>query len=121
MFLLLVYCAAMIALYLAPLGITSPCIMEENQLPPKPALVGHRGAPMVSDQHPGSGQGGWGRLLPQEKPGCGAQILVATGLDKLWPAQNSGVPTAARVAQAWRMGEHRVRRGMLQLQDRAAS
>lgn len=39
----------MIALYLAPLGITSPCIMEENQLPPKPALVGHRGAPMVSD------------------------------------------------------------------------
>lgn len=49
MFLLLAYCAVMIALYLAPLGITSPCIMEENQLPPKPALVGHRGAPMVSD------------------------------------------------------------------------
>ncbi|NWT62787.1 GDPD2 inositolphosphodiesterase, partial [Erythrocercus mccallii] len=46
-FVLLVFCAAMIALYLAPLGITSPCIMEENQLPPKPALVGHRGAPMV--------------------------------------------------------------------------
>uniref|UniRef100_A0A8B9QEF3 Glycerophosphodiester phosphodiesterase domain containing 2 n=1 Tax=Apteryx owenii TaxID=8824 RepID=A0A8B9QEF3_APTOW len=45
-FLLLVYCAVMIALYLAPLMITSPCIMEENQLPPKPALVGHRGAPM---------------------------------------------------------------------------
>lgn len=49
MFLLLAYSAVMIALYLAPLGITSPCIMEENQLPPKPALVGHRGAPMVSD------------------------------------------------------------------------
>lgn len=48
-FLLLAYSAAMIALYLAPLGITSPCIMEENQLPPKPALVGHRGAPMVSN------------------------------------------------------------------------
>lgn len=63
MFVLLVFCAAMIALYLAPLGITSPCIMEQNQLPPKPALVGHRGAPMVSDQHPGSAQGGWGKLL----------------------------------------------------------
>uniref|UniRef100_A0A669PLQ1 Glycerophosphodiester phosphodiesterase domain containing 2 n=1 Tax=Phasianus colchicus TaxID=9054 RepID=A0A669PLQ1_PHACC len=48
-FLLLAYSAVMIALYLAPLGITSPCIMEENQLPPKPALVGHRGAPMVSN------------------------------------------------------------------------
>ncbi|NXV20730.1 GDPD2 inositolphosphodiesterase, partial [Cepphus grylle] len=50
-FLLLVYCAVMIALYLAPLGITSPCIMEENQLPPKPALVGHRGAPMLAPEN----------------------------------------------------------------------
>ncbi|XP_039573423.1 glycerophosphoinositol inositolphosphodiesterase GDPD2 isoform X1 [Passer montanus] len=50
-FVLLVYCAAMIALYLAPLGITSPCIMEENQLPPKPALVGHRGAPMLAPEN----------------------------------------------------------------------
>ncbi|GAB0194939.1 glycerophosphoinositol inositolphosphodiesterase GDPD2 [Grus japonensis] len=51
LFLLLVYCMAMIALYLAPLGITSPCIMEENQLPPKPALVGHRGAPMLAPEN----------------------------------------------------------------------
>ncbi|KAM9179799.1 glycerophosphoinositol inositolphosphodiesterase GDPD2 [Mergus octosetaceus] len=50
-FLLLAYCAVMIALYLAPLGITSPCIMEENQLPPKPALVGHRGAPMLAPEN----------------------------------------------------------------------
>ncbi|KAM9274181.1 glycerophosphoinositol inositolphosphodiesterase GDPD2 [Morus bassanus] len=50
-FLLLVYCTVMIALYLAPLGITSPCIMEENQLPPKPALVGHRGAPMLAPEN----------------------------------------------------------------------
>ncbi|NXN41594.1 GDPD2 inositolphosphodiesterase, partial [Rhinoptilus africanus] len=50
-FLLLVYCAVMIALYLAPLGITSPCIMEENELPPKPALVGHRGAPMLAPEN----------------------------------------------------------------------
>ncbi|KAM6413321.1 glycerophosphoinositol inositolphosphodiesterase GDPD2 [Rhynochetos jubatus] len=50
-FLLLVYSAVMIALYLAPLGINSPCIMEENQLPPKPALVGHRGAPMLAPEN----------------------------------------------------------------------
>ncbi|NXN22412.1 GDPD2 inositolphosphodiesterase, partial [Nycticryphes semicollaris] len=50
-FLLLVYCTVMIALYLAPLGITSPCIMEENQLPPKPALIGHRGAPMLAPEN----------------------------------------------------------------------
>ncbi|XP_068019683.1 glycerophosphoinositol inositolphosphodiesterase GDPD2 isoform X1 [Melanerpes formicivorus] len=49
--LLLAYCALMIALYLAPLGITSPCIMEESQLPPKPALVGHRGAPMLAPEN----------------------------------------------------------------------
>ncbi|NXU77367.1 GDPD2 inositolphosphodiesterase, partial [Oreotrochilus melanogaster] len=49
--LLLVYSALMIALYLAPLGIASPCIMEENQLPPKPALVGHRGAPMLAPEN----------------------------------------------------------------------
>uniref|UniRef100_A0A8C3XC40 Glycerophosphodiester phosphodiesterase domain containing 2 n=1 Tax=Cyanoderma ruficeps TaxID=181631 RepID=A0A8C3XC40_9PASS len=50
-FVLLVFWAAMIALYLAPLGITSPCIMEQNQLPPKPALVGHRGAPMLAPEN----------------------------------------------------------------------
>uniref|UniRef100_A0A8C5UGI4 Glycerophosphodiester phosphodiesterase domain containing 2 n=1 Tax=Malurus cyaneus samueli TaxID=2593467 RepID=A0A8C5UGI4_9PASS len=50
-FLLLVYCAAMIALYLAPLAITSPCLMEEHQLPPKPALIGHRGAPMLAPEN----------------------------------------------------------------------
>ncbi|NXH13083.1 GDPD2 inositolphosphodiesterase, partial [Bucco capensis] len=50
-FLLLVYCIVMIALYLAPLQITSPCIMEKNQLPSKPALVGHRGAPMLAPEN----------------------------------------------------------------------
>ncbi|XP_065545510.1 glycerophosphoinositol inositolphosphodiesterase GDPD2 [Lathamus discolor] len=50
-FLLVLYCMVMTVLYLAPLGITSPCIMEENQLPPKPALVGHRGAPMLAPEN----------------------------------------------------------------------
>lgn len=34
------------AVFLCPLAICSPCIT--NNLPPKPALIGHRGAPMVS-------------------------------------------------------------------------
>lgn len=46
--LLLGYFGTMAALYLAPLAITSPCLLEESQLPPKPDLFGHRGAPMVS-------------------------------------------------------------------------
>lgn len=40
--------AVVFALYLAPLTISSPCIMEKKDLGPKPALIGHRGAPMVS-------------------------------------------------------------------------
>lgn len=40
--------AVVFALYLAPLSISSPCIMEKKDLGPKPALIGHRGAPMVS-------------------------------------------------------------------------
>lgn len=32
--------------FLSPLLIRSPCLTDE--LPPKPALVGHRGAPLVS-------------------------------------------------------------------------
>ncbi|XP_042335803.1 glycerophosphoinositol inositolphosphodiesterase GDPD2 isoform X2 [Sceloporus undulatus] len=49
--LLLVYLGAVLALYLAPLGIDSPCLMEPSQLPPKPALFGHRGAPMLAPEN----------------------------------------------------------------------
>lgn len=40
--------AVVFALYLAPLTISSPCLMEKKDLGPKPSLIGHRGAPMVS-------------------------------------------------------------------------
>uniref|UniRef100_A0A8C8RW94 Glycerophosphodiester phosphodiesterase domain containing 2 n=1 Tax=Pelusios castaneus TaxID=367368 RepID=A0A8C8RW94_9SAUR len=49
--LLLVYLGVTATLYLAPLTISSPCIMEESQLPPKPALAGHRGAPMLAPEN----------------------------------------------------------------------
>lgn len=48
MVILCTFSAAVFALYLAPLTISSPCIMEKKDLGPKPALIGHRGAPMVS-------------------------------------------------------------------------
>ncbi|XP_039210757.1 glycerophosphoinositol inositolphosphodiesterase GDPD2 [Crotalus tigris] len=49
--LLLLYLGATLALYLAPLGIDSPCFLEQSQLPPKPALFGHRGAPMLAPEN----------------------------------------------------------------------
>lgn len=109
MFLLILYCMVMIVLYLAPLGITSPCIMEENQLPPKPALVGHRGAPMVSDQHqqhPGTWSGWMGPVKARLCPARGHQhqTLAAAGLDKCWGPHTSQGSTELE------MNEHGVRR-----------
>lgn len=48
MAILCTFLTVVFALYLVPLTISSPCIMEEKDLSPKPALIGHRGAPMVS-------------------------------------------------------------------------
>ncbi|XP_077001112.1 glycerophosphoinositol inositolphosphodiesterase GDPD2 isoform X2 [Tamandua tetradactyla] len=49
--LLLLFFGATLAIYLAPLYISSPCIMEPRDLPPKPGLVGHRGAPMLAPEN----------------------------------------------------------------------
>ncbi len=45
-FIMMTFLVVSTAVFLCPLAICSPCIT--NILPPKPALVGHRGAPMVS-------------------------------------------------------------------------
>ncbi|XP_063102108.1 glycerophosphoinositol inositolphosphodiesterase GDPD2 isoform X4 [Cavia porcellus] len=44
--LLFLFFGVVLIIYLAPLCISSPCIMESRDLPPKPRLMGHRGAPM---------------------------------------------------------------------------
>ena len=44
---MVVFAGVSVAIFLSPLLIQSPCLVEEKQLPPKPALIGHRGAPMV--------------------------------------------------------------------------
>uniref|UniRef100_A0A8I3WXS3 Glycerophosphodiester phosphodiesterase domain containing 2 n=1 Tax=Callithrix jacchus TaxID=9483 RepID=A0A8I3WXS3_CALJA len=49
--LLLLFFGIVLVIYLAPLCISSPCIMEPRELPPKPGLVGHRGAPMLAPEN----------------------------------------------------------------------
>nr|XP_010329206.1 glycerophosphoinositol inositolphosphodiesterase GDPD2 isoform X2 [Saimiri boliviensis boliviensis] len=49
--LLLLFFGVVLVIYLAPLYISSPCIMEPTDLPPKPGLVGHRGAPMLAPEN----------------------------------------------------------------------
>ncbi|KAM4664924.1 glycerophosphoinositol inositolphosphodiesterase GDPD2 isoform 1-T1 [Discoglossus pictus] len=49
--LLAVYLVILCALYVSPIFISSPCIMKPNQLPPKPKLFGHRGAPMLAPEN----------------------------------------------------------------------
>uniref|UniRef100_A0A8D0BQQ2 Glycerophosphodiester phosphodiesterase domain containing 5 n=1 Tax=Salvator merianae TaxID=96440 RepID=A0A8D0BQQ2_SALMN len=51
MLLLGAYLTVVIALYLIPLTISSPCIMEKKDLGPKPAIIGHRGAPMLAPEN----------------------------------------------------------------------
>ncbi|XP_034744965.1 glycerophosphodiester phosphodiesterase domain-containing protein 5-like [Etheostoma cragini] len=46
-----VYLSILSALYLVPLGLNSPCIKEEGTLGPAPALIGHRGAPMLAPEN----------------------------------------------------------------------
>ncbi|XP_022074701.2 glycerophosphodiester phosphodiesterase domain-containing protein 5-like [Acanthochromis polyacanthus] len=46
-----VYLTVLSALYLVPLGLYSPCIKEEGTLGPAPALIGHRGAPMLAPEN----------------------------------------------------------------------
>ncbi|XP_014802586.1 PREDICTED: glycerophosphodiester phosphodiesterase domain-containing protein 4 [Calidris pugnax] len=45
------YLAILLFLFLIPLGMYSPCIREEGTLGPKPALIGHRGAPMLAPEN----------------------------------------------------------------------
>ncbi|XP_064206033.1 glycerophosphodiester phosphodiesterase domain-containing protein 5-like isoform X3 [Anguilla rostrata] len=48
---LLVYLSVLLALYLAPLTITSPCLMDRASLKQRPDVIGHRGAPMLAPEN----------------------------------------------------------------------
>ncbi|XP_048839229.1 glycerophosphodiester phosphodiesterase domain-containing protein 5-like [Brienomyrus brachyistius] len=45
------FLALLLALYLVPLGMYSPCIKEKGTLGPAPTLIGHRGAPMLAPEN----------------------------------------------------------------------
>uniref|UniRef100_A0A3Q2TI72 Glycerophosphodiester phosphodiesterase domain-containing protein 5 n=1 Tax=Fundulus heteroclitus TaxID=8078 RepID=A0A3Q2TI72_FUNHE len=45
------YLVILFTLYLVPLGLYSPCIKEKGTLGAAPALIGHRGAPMLAPEN----------------------------------------------------------------------
>ncbi|KAM9846928.1 glycerophosphodiester phosphodiesterase domain-containing protein 5 [Aulostomus maculatus] len=51
MMVLLIYILILLALYLAPLSFTCPCIMDCNDLKPRPNVIGRRGAPMLAPEN----------------------------------------------------------------------
>ncbi|XP_026577113.1 glycerophosphodiester phosphodiesterase domain-containing protein 4 [Pseudonaja textilis] len=51
MLILTPYLVVLVYLIFVPLGMYSPCIREKGTLGPKPALIGHRGAPMVAPEN----------------------------------------------------------------------
>ncbi|KAL2094458.1 hypothetical protein ACEWY4_009177 [Coilia grayii] len=51
MVVLLVYFCVLLALYMAPLAISSPCVMDKSSLRPRPLVFGRRGAPMMAPEN----------------------------------------------------------------------
>ncbi|XP_053728495.1 glycerophosphodiester phosphodiesterase domain-containing protein 5 isoform X2 [Synchiropus splendidus] len=48
---MLLYLSLLLGLYVAPLYITSPCIMEPTDLKPRPSVIGHQGAPTLAPEN----------------------------------------------------------------------
>ena len=78
---LLLYLGVLLGLYLVPLSITSPCIMERSELKPRPDVIGHQGAPMVSE--PPANQKGPGKRVGIVCV-CVCVCLHCMGMQYLW-------------------------------------
>ncbi|XP_077396345.1 glycerophosphodiester phosphodiesterase domain-containing protein 5 isoform X1 [Festucalex cinctus] len=48
---MLLYLSLLLGLYVVPLYITSPCIMDPTNLRPRPHVIGHQGAPMLAPEN----------------------------------------------------------------------
>ncbi|XP_063750346.1 glycerophosphodiester phosphodiesterase domain-containing protein 5 isoform X2 [Eleginops maclovinus] len=48
---LLIYAIILLAVYLAPLTFSCPCIMDRHTLRPRPDIIGRRGAPMLAPEN----------------------------------------------------------------------
>ncbi|XP_016381728.1 glycerophosphodiester phosphodiesterase domain-containing protein 5 isoform X2 [Sinocyclocheilus rhinocerous] len=51
MAIIVLYITVLVTLFLVPLGMYSPCIKERSSLGSAPALIGHRGAPMLAPEN----------------------------------------------------------------------
>ncbi|XP_037124652.1 glycerophosphodiester phosphodiesterase domain-containing protein 5 isoform X2 [Syngnathus acus] len=47
----LLYLSLLLGVYVVPLYITSPCIMDPSNLRPRPNVIGHQGAPMLAPEN----------------------------------------------------------------------
>ncbi|KAM6933760.1 glycerophosphodiester phosphodiesterase domain-containing protein 5 isoform 2-T2 [Xenentodon cancila] len=47
----LLYLGVLMGLFVTPLYITSPCIMDPSNLKPRPDVIGHQGAPMLAPEN----------------------------------------------------------------------
>ncbi|XP_042342554.1 glycerophosphodiester phosphodiesterase domain-containing protein 5 isoform X2 [Plectropomus leopardus] len=47
----LLYLSVLLGLYIVPLYITSPCIMDPSSLKQRPDVIGHQGAPMLAPEN----------------------------------------------------------------------
>lgn len=73
--LLLLYICVLLALYLAPLTISSPCIMDRANLKPRPAVIGRRGAPMLAPENTGMS---FNKALQQKVSAFETDVTVST-------------------------------------------
>ncbi|KAJ8394687.1 hypothetical protein AAFF_G00042870 [Aldrovandia affinis] len=72
--LLLLYLSLLLALYLAPLTITSPCLMDRASLKQRPTVIGQRGAPMLA---PENTLMSFNKALQQKVGGLEADVTVS--------------------------------------------
>uniref|UniRef100_A0A671LLP1 Glycerophosphodiester phosphodiesterase domain-containing protein 5-like n=1 Tax=Sinocyclocheilus anshuiensis TaxID=1608454 RepID=A0A671LLP1_9TELE len=90
----------LLVLYLVPLFISSPCIMDRSKLGPRPAVIGRRGAPMLAPEHTIMS---FSKALQQKVTALEADVTISldgvpflmrdrtlrrtTNVDKLFPAR----------------------------------
>ncbi|XP_062870394.1 glycerophosphodiester phosphodiesterase domain-containing protein 5 [Trichomycterus rosablanca] len=72
---LLLYIGILLALYLTPLTISSPCIMDRSELKPRPSIIGHRGAPMLAPENTIMS---FNKALQQKVSGFKADVTIST-------------------------------------------
>uniref|UniRef100_A0A3B4Z9W6 Glycerophosphodiester phosphodiesterase domain-containing protein 5-like n=1 Tax=Stegastes partitus TaxID=144197 RepID=A0A3B4Z9W6_9TELE len=71
----LLYLSVLLGLYVVPLYITSPCIMDPDTLKPRPDVIGHQGAPMLA---PENTLWSFQRALQMNVTGLEADVAIST-------------------------------------------